>query len=64
MLYLRELLPLELYIPSTLNIDLKLWQTQLIMCAENVKSLSKSWVFTFDFQAYTLPHILNSMYVC
>ena len=28
----------KLYIPSTLNIDLILWHTQLIACAENVKS--------------------------
>ena len=28
----------KLYIPSTLNIDLILWHTQLIVCAENVKS--------------------------
>ena len=31
-----------LYIPSTLNIDLILWHTQLIVCAENVKSWFKS----------------------
>ena len=28
----------KLYIPSTLNIDLILWHTQLIVCAENVIS--------------------------
>ena len=39
----------KLYIPSTLNIDLILWHTQLIVCAENVKSWSKSWVFPFTF---------------
>ena len=37
----------KLYIPSTLNIDLILWHTQLIMCAEIVKSLFKSWGFPF-----------------
>ena len=30
------------YIPSTLNIDLLLWHTQLIVCAENVKSWFRS----------------------
>ena len=39
----------KLYIPSTLNIDLILWHTQLIVCAENVKSWFKSWVFPFTF---------------
>ena len=33
------------------------------MCAENVKSWFKSWVFHFTFQAYTLPHTLNCMCV-
>ena len=51
----------KLYIPSTLNIDLILWHTQLIVCAENVKSWYKSWVFPFTFQAYILPHTLNCM---
>ena len=51
----------KLYIPSTLNIDLILWHTQLIVCAENVKSWFKSWVFPFTFQAYILPHTLNCM---
>ena len=32
----------KLYIPSILNIDLILRQTQLIVCAENVKSWFKS----------------------
>ena len=49
----------KLYIPSTLNIDLILWQTQLIVFAENVKSWFKSWVISFTFQAYSLPHTLN-----
>ena len=49
----------KLYIPSTLNIDLILWSTQLIVCAENVKSWFKSWGFPFTFQAYILPHTLN-----
>ena len=42
----------KLYTPSTLNIDLILWHTQFIKCAENVKS----WVFPLTFQAYILPH--------
>ena len=49
----------KLYIPSTLNIDLILWHTHLIVCAENVKS----WGFPFTFQAYILPHTLNCMCV-
>ena len=51
----------KLYVPSTLNIDLILWHTQLIVCAENVKSWFKSWVFAFTFQAYILAHTLNRM---
>ena len=43
----------KLYIPSTLNNDLILWHTQLIVYAV------KSWVISFNFQAYTLPHTLN-----
>ena len=53
----------KLYITSTLNIDLILWNTQLIVCAENVKSWFKTWVFPFTFQAYILPHTLNCMCV-
>ena len=53
----------KLYIPSTLNIDLILWHTQLIVCGENIKSLFKSWVFPFTFQAYIMPHTLNCMCV-
>ena len=34
-----------------------------IMCAENVKSWFKSWVFPFTFQAYILHHTLNCMCV-
>ena len=49
----------KLFIPSTLNIDLILWHTQLIVCVENVKSWFKSWVFPFTFQAYILPHTLT-----
>ena len=49
----------KLYIPSTLNIDLILWHTQSIVCAENVKSWLKSWVFPFTFKAYVLPHTAN-----
>ena len=41
-----------------------LWHTQLIVCAENVKSWFKSWVFPFTFQAFSLPHTLNCMCVC
>ena len=40
-----------IHIPSTLNIDLILWHTQLIVCAENVKSWFKSRVFSFTFPA-------------
>ena len=39
----------KLYIPSTLSINLILWHTQLIVCAENFKSWFKSWVFPFTF---------------
>ena len=61
-------LPAKLYTPSTLNIALIQcltwqWHTQLIMCAENVKSWFKSWGFPFTFQAYFLPHTLNCMCV-
>ena len=48
----------KLYIPSTLNIYLILWHTQLIVCAENIQS----WVFPFTFQAYILPHTLMQFY--
>ena len=60
----------KLYIPSTLNIDLILWHTQLIVCAENVLcviSWLKSWVLPlilpFTFQAYILPHTLNCNFI-
>ena len=53
----------KLHTPSTLNIDLILWHTKLVVCAENVTSWFKSWGFPFTFQAYTLPHTLNSMCV-
>ena len=53
----------KLYIPSTLNIDLILWHIQLIVCAKNVKSWFKLWIFPFTFQAYILPHTLNCMCV-
>ena len=43
----------KLYIPSTLSIDLILWHTQLIVCA---LKWFKSWVISFTFHAYTLPH--------
>ena len=48
---------------STLNIDLILWHTQLILCAENVKSWFKSRFIYFPFQAYKLPHALNCICV-
>ena len=54
----RSSLLSKLYIPSTLNIDLILWHTQLIVCAENVKSWFKSRAFNFTFQAYILHHTL------
>ena len=53
----------KLYIPSTLNIDLILWHTELIVWAEIVKPWFKSWVFPFTFNAYFLPHTLNCMCV-
>ena len=53
----------KLYIPSTLNIDLILWHTQLIVCAQDIKSWFKSWVIHFTFQAYTQPHTLNCICV-
>ena len=46
----------KLYIPSTLNIELILWHTQLIVCAGNVKSWFKSWVFPFTLQAFGAIH--------
>ena len=53
----------KLYTPSTLNIDLIQWHTQLIMCAENVKSWFKSWVFSFHFLSlHNAPYI--ELYVC
>ena len=61
--YARLIEESKLYIPSTLNIELILWHTQLNVCAENVKSWFKSWVFPFTFQAYSLHHILNCMCV-
>ena len=42
----------KLYIPSTLNII-------LLHTQKNVKSWFKSWIISFTFQAYTLPHTLN-----
>ena len=45
----------KLYIPSTLNIDLILWHTQLIVCAEMLNQGS--------FQAYILTHTVNCMCV-
>ena len=60
----QHILAAKLYIPGTLNIDLILWHTQLILCAENVKSWLKSWVIHFTFQTYTQPNTLNCMYMC
>ena len=40
-----------------------LLHAQSIVCAENVKSWCKSWVFHFTFQAYILPHTLNCICV-
>jgi hypothetical protein len=58
------ILRVKLYIPSNQNIDLILWHTQLIVCAENVKSCFKSWGFPSPFQtSYILPHTLNCMSV-
>ena len=63
LLWLFSMQSTNLYIPSTLNIDLILWHTQLIVCAENVKSWFKSRGFPLTFQAYILPHTLNCMCV-
>ena len=41
----------------------KHWPYTVIVCAENVKSWFKSWVFPFTFQAYILPHTLYCMCV-
>merc|ERR1712051_820895 len=46
----------KLCMPSTLNINLILWHTKL-------RSWFKSWVISFTFQAYTLPHKLNCICV-
>ena len=56
---MKDFCPSQSYIYQvcTLNIDLILWHTQLIVCAENVKS----WGFPLTFQAYILPHTLNCM---
>ena len=53
----------KLYIPSAPNIDIILWHTQLIVCAENIKSWFKSWVFPLTFQAYILLYTLDCMCV-
>ena len=52
----------KLCIPSTLNTDLILWHTHLIVYAVN-KSWFKSWIISSTFQAYTLPHTLNGVCV-
>ena len=44
----------KLYIPSTLNIDLILWHTQLIVSAENVKSWFKLWALYMYISGYGL----------
>jgi hypothetical protein len=47
----------KLYIPSTLNIDLILWHTQVIVCVENVKS----WFKSLNFRAVlVLPKMAGS----
>ena len=53
----------KLYAPSTPNIDLIQWHTQLNVCA--VKWLTHAFIhdFHFTFQAYTLTHTLNGMFV-
>ena len=56
---LKHMVPQKLYIPSILNIDFILWHTKLIAYA--VKWF-KSWVISFTFQAYTLPHTLNCIW--
>ena len=61
---LKKIRKPKLYTPSTLNIDLILWHTHLIVCAENVKSWFKSWVFPFTFQAYLYPAPYIELYVC
>ena len=45
----------KLYIPSTLNIDLVLWHTQLIVCAENVDHGLKHGVFLSLFKLISFP---------
>ena len=50
----------KLYIPSTLNIDLILWHTQLIVCAENVKS----WIFDFTYFSSLYPNPYIELYEC
>ena len=53
----------KLYVPITLNIDLILWHTQLIACAEDVKSWFESWIFSIHFSSlYPAPYI--ELYVC
>ena len=53
----------KLYTPSTLNIDLLLWHTHLIVCAVKWITHDLIYDFHFTFQAYTLPHTLNGMFV-
>ena len=54
--YFEILISVILYqYQSTLNIDLILWQTQLIVCAENGKSWLKSWVFILLFKLISCP---------
>ena len=53
---------LKFYIPSTLNIDLLLWHTQLIVCAENVKSWFKHRFFLSLFKRISCPY--TELYLC
>ena len=56
----------KLCIPSTLNIDLILWHRQYFVCLilrMLNHGLSRSWVISFTFQAYTLTHTLNCICV-
>ena len=45
----------KLYIPSTLNIDLILWHTQLIVCAENSNQGLNHGVFLSPFKLTPCP---------
>ena len=53
----------KLYTPSTPNIDIILWHTHWIVCAVKLITHDLIHDFHFTFQAYTLPHTLNGMFV-